>query len=93
MQKKILLSTVMETYQKFKAGYPEVKVGISKFASLCPLHVLPVSEWGPIQVEHYFAVDYIDRFYIVRTIAMTKPGFWSMKFLHQASLAGETLFK
>ena len=46
----------------------------------------------PIQVEQYFAVDYIDRFYIGRTIGLRKPGFWRMKFLHQTSLAGKTIF-
>lgn len=44
LQKKILLSTVMETFQKFKEEHPDLKVGKSKFASLRPPNVLPVSE-------------------------------------------------
>ncbi|GFR80390.1 (S)-beta-bisabolene synthase [Elysia marginata] len=44
VQKKILLSTVMEAYQQFKKENPDVKIGKSLFASLRPSHILPVSD-------------------------------------------------
>mgnify|MGYP007063903355 CR=1 FL=1 len=44
LQKKILLMTVMEAFQIFKSENPGQKIGKSKYASLCPPHVLPVSE-------------------------------------------------
>ena len=46
-----------------------------------------------IEVENYYAVDYIDRFYIGRILQGEKPQFWNMKFLHQHSDKGKTIFK
>ncbi|GFO14380.1 otu domain-containing protein 5 [Plakobranchus ocellatus] len=44
----------------------------------------------PIQlvVESYYAVDYVDRFYVGRIISPAAQGFWKMKFLHQHSRCG-----
>ena len=36
MQKRLVLTNLSELYQLFKQRYPEVKVGFSKFAKLCP---------------------------------------------------------
>ncbi|ESO91762.1 hypothetical protein LOTGIDRAFT_163120 [Lottia gigantea] len=37
-----------------------------------------------IQLETYYAVDYVDRFYIGRVLSPgTKQGFWKMKFFHK----------
>ena len=44
VQKKILMTTVMEAFKQFKTENPEMKIGKSKFASLRPRHVLPVSD-------------------------------------------------
>ena len=44
VQKKILMTTVMEAFKQFKVEHPEIKIGKSKFASLRPPHVLPVSD-------------------------------------------------
>lgn len=41
-----------------------------------------------IEVEHYYAVDYVDRFYIGRVLADAGNGFWKVKFLHQQSTDG-----
>ena len=40
VQKKVLLSTVMEAYELFKIDHPEVKVGKSTFAHLHTLFLL-----------------------------------------------------
>ena len=44
VQKKVLLSTVMEAYELFKIDHPEVKVGKSTFANLRPLYIVPISK-------------------------------------------------
>lgn len=44
IQKRMLLSSVMEAYQLFKSDHPNKKIGKSKFASLRPKNVVPVSE-------------------------------------------------
>lgn len=44
VQKKLMMMTVMEAYKLFKLEHKNVKVGKSKFASLRPIHVQPVSE-------------------------------------------------
>ena len=44
VQKKLMMMTVMEAYKLFKMEHESVKVGKSKFASLRPIHVQPVSE-------------------------------------------------
>jgi len=44
VQKKLMMMTVMEAYKLFKMEHKDVKVGKSKFASLRPVHVQPVSE-------------------------------------------------
>lgn len=44
LQKRILLYTVFEAYQLFKTENPDKKIGKSKFASLRPQNVVPVSD-------------------------------------------------
>jgi hypothetical protein len=44
VQKKILMTTVMEAFQQFKLMNPDVKIGKSKFANLRPKNVVPITE-------------------------------------------------
>ena len=44
VQKKVMLCTVMEAYHAFRKENTDVKIGKSKFASLRPAHVVPVSD-------------------------------------------------
>ena len=44
VQTKMLVMTVMEAYSLFKAEHKDTKIGKSKFASLRPKHVLPITE-------------------------------------------------
>ena len=37
------------------------------------------------ELENYFAVDYVDRFYISRVILAVDEGFWMVKSLYQYS--------
>ena len=47
-----------------------------------------------IERETYYAVDFIDRYYIGRTLRRSdRDGFWDMKFLHQTVDSGVTTFK
>ena len=47
-----------------------------------------------VEEEAYYAVDFISRFYIGRTLKRSQQaGFWEMKFLHQSSVGGRTVFK
>ena len=39
-----MMVTVIEAYKQFKIEHKSVKVGKSKFASLRPIHIQPVSE-------------------------------------------------
>lgn len=43
-RKRHLVMTVAETWEQFKTQYPDVKVGLSKFASLRPKHILLSSQ-------------------------------------------------
>ena len=45
-----------------------------------------------IEVENYYAVDYIDRFYIGRILQGEKPQFWNMNFLHHSTPTREKQF-
>ena len=49
----------------------------------------------PIQVaaEHYYAVDYVDRFYIGRVLSDEGNGFYQVKFLHQQVTDGVRHFR
>ena len=44
LQKKLMIMNVMEAYKLFRLENPEMEIGKSKFASLRPVNVLPVSE-------------------------------------------------
>ena len=44
LQKKLMIMNVMEAYKLFKEEHPEIEIGKSKFASLRPVNVIPVSE-------------------------------------------------
>ena len=43
-EKKVLIVTAIEAYKQYKSENPSVKIGKSKFASLRPKNVVPVSE-------------------------------------------------
>lgn len=60
-QKKYLYMTLSEVYETFKTEYPEVKVGLSTFASLRPQHVL-LSSQTPANVcvcSYHANVDFL----------------------------------
>ena len=44
VQKKVMLCTVMEAYHAFKKENTDVKIGKSKFASLRPANIVPISD-------------------------------------------------
>lgn len=44
VQKKVLMMTVREAYEVFKKEHNDIKIGKSKFASLRPKNVVPVSD-------------------------------------------------
>ena len=44
VKKKVLLYNLLEVYQLFKAEHPDVKIRKSKFISLRPKNVLPISD-------------------------------------------------
>ena len=47
-----------------------------------------------IQVEAYYAVDFVTRFYIGRVLSHSdREGFWVVKFLHQSMIDGVASFK
>ena len=48
----------------------------------------PYEEIDQIVVEHYYAVDYVDKFYIGRILSDEGNGIWKVKFLHQQSTDG-----
>ena len=46
-----------------------------------------------VEADKYYAVDYVDRFYIGRVVQnSTKEGFYQMKFLHRCAKDGEPWF-
>lgn len=72
IQKRHLVMTVGEAYQEFKKGFPDLKVGKSKFYSLRPSHVLLHSA-TPHNVcvckYHFNVID------LTQSIAKVIPGF------------------
>ena len=47
-----------------------------------------------IEPESYYAVDFIDRFYVGRILQPSnRDGFWDVKFLHQVTVDGVTSFQ
>ena len=46
-----------------------------------------------IKLEQYYAVDYVNRFYIGRVVEIGEtPQHWAVKFLHQSAKEGKPVF-
>ena len=47
-----------------------------------------------IETEKYYAVDYVNQFYIGRVLLRSdREGYWQMKFLHQYTRNGKVRFR
>lgn len=45
-----------------------------------------------VSLDEYFAVDYVNKFYIGRTVEKRENGHWKIKFLHETTIDGIPIF-
>lgn len=45
-----------------------------------------------VATDGYFAVDYVNKFYVGRVVEEKESGFWKMKFLHETTVEGIPVF-
>ena len=87
---QISLSVIDEDNEiVFNEEYPgRCYVGYLK----CISHYVSIKRTIKVEVQKYFAVDFVDKFFIGLAVDEISCGIWRMKYLHQSELRGHEYF-